>query len=136
MTSTTKEYVKKILLADALFAATSGVIGIAAAGPLSQLMGLNDPIYLMVIGVALVFYSLDLAFVALKAAHKPLFLKLFFAGDVAWILASIVLLLGYADLFSLTGMILIDVAALIVVGFPMSKYKGMRLMQTPALQRA
>ena len=136
MTSTTKDYVKKILLADAMFAAASGIIGVAAAGPLSQLMGLSDPIYLTVIGVAVALYSLDLAFVALKAADKSLFLKLFFAGDLAWILGSIVLLAGFSDLFSMIGMILIVVAALVVAGFAISKYKGLRMQHSGSFQTA
>lgn len=136
MTITAKEFVKNALLADAAFALISGVLCIAATDPLSQVMGLNDPIYLTGIGFVLVFYAMDLAFVAFKAADKPLFLKLFFAGDLAWITASIILLVGFSDLFSIPGMILIDVVALIVAGFAISKYKGLRLMNRSAFQQA
>jgi hypothetical protein len=129
-------FIKKALLADAGFAFASGLICALAAAPLSQLMGLSDPIYLTILGIVLVLYSIDLALVALKAAHKTLFLKLFFAADIAWIMASVVLLVGFSHWFSLTGMILIDVAALAVAGFAASKYKGLQMMKRAPYQPA
>ena len=136
MTSKAKEFIKNTLLADAAFGLISGVLCIAAAAPLSQLMGLTDTIYLTVIGFVLVIYAMDLAFVAFKAADKPIFVKLFFAGDIAWIAASIVLIVGFPSLFTVTGMILIDVVALIVAGFAVSKYKGLRMMSAANYQPA
>ncbi len=136
MMSNATQFIKKALLADAGFAFASGLVCALAAAPLSQLMGLSDPIYLTVLGIVLVLYSLDLALVALKAAHKTLILKLFFAADIAWIVASVVLLVGFSHWFSLTGMILIDVAALAVAGFAASKYKGLQMMKRTAYQAA
>ncbi len=136
MTLSQKQFIKKILLIDAAFAALSGLIAVLAAAPLTELMGLVDTLYLTILGVALMVYSADLAFFAIKAPDNTLFLKIFFAADLAWIAASILLILGFSSLFSMAGIILIDVAALAVAGFAISKYKGLRMTRAESFQTA
>ena len=136
MALTQKQFIKKILLLDAGFAFISGLTSTLAAGPLTELMGLNDTIYLTVLGITLMLYAADLAFVAFKAADKPLFVKLFFAADIAWIVGSVFLVIAFSSLFSTAGLILINISALAVAGFAISKYKGLRMQQAVSFQTA
>jgi len=136
MALTQKQFIKKILLLDAGFAFISGLTSTLAAGPLTGLMGLTDTIYLTILGIILMLYAADLAFVAVKAADKTIFVKLFLAADIAWIAASVVLIIAFSSLFSMVGLILIDVAALAVAGFAIAKYKGLRMMRAGSFQTA
>lgn len=109
---------------------------VLAAKPLTQLMGMPDNLYLTILGIGLIVFAADLAFIAFKAADKPLFLKILLAVDISWIVASVILVLGFSSLFSIPGMILIDLAAIAVAGFAYSKYKGLRMLVGQKLQAA
>lgn len=136
MALTQTQFIKKILLLDAGFAFICGLTSTLAAGPLTQLIGLNDTLYLTVLGIILILYAADQIFVALKAPDNVLYLKLFFAADIAWVVASIVLVVAFSSLFSTAGLILINIIAVAVAGFAISKYKGLRMMPVRHFQQA
>ncbi|WP_169569805.1 hypothetical protein [Sneathiella limimaris] len=136
MTSNTTHFLKKALLADASFACASGLICIFASSPLTTLMGLTEPLYLTILGIVLVLYSFDIAIVALKFTTKTIFTKIYFAADIAWIIGSAILAIGFAELFSTAGLVLIDLAAIAVAGFAYSKYVGLKKLSTSSFQHA
>lgn len=129
-------YLKKYLYVDAAFAFSSGALCLIATDGLTQLGGLNDTIYLTVLGIGLILYSLDLAIVAAKLAHKTVFTKIFLGGDIAWITGSVILTVAFPYWFSFTGLALINLSVLAVAALAYTKIKALRMLNPPTLQHA
>ena len=91
---------RRILEANAVFSATSGLFFLVAARPLAAFLG-ADPLVLWALTVVLFGYAALLWFRSSRPAIKRSFVLLTVVGDTAWVLLSILLLV--TGVFPFTG---------------------------------
>ena len=117
---------RRALQADGVFCVLSGLLLIVDSGPIAALIGVSQPWILMVLGVDLLIYAALLLLAARRTPIVRWHALAFLAADVAWVLASVVLVLG--GLLSLTtfGFWAVLVVADIVAVFGVLKYIGWR----------
>lgn len=120
---------KNTLLANAAFSGLGGIICLIANGPLTSFMGLADGIYLYVMGAGLILFALDVAWTATRDTINPLFAKMIIGADVAWVIGSFLLTALMPQLFSLGGIILINIIALDVAIFAIVQTIGLKRIQ-------
>src|SRR5262245_55366329 len=116
---------RRTLQADAIFSGLSGVALVAAAGPIGTLLGLNAPIALAALGVALIGYA---ALLFATAAKEPIDRRRAIVAavlDVIWVVDSaIVLVSGWLPLTPTGWWIVLDVAIVVAV-FAELKFMGL-----------
>jgi hypothetical protein len=91
---------RRALQADGIFCTLSGLLLLVDSGPLATLIGASQPWVLMVLGVDLLIYAALLFLAARRTPIVRWHAIAFLAADVAWVLASLALVLG--GLLSLT----------------------------------
>ena len=103
-----------VLLADAIFCGLSGVIAMLAARPASDLLGLNGPESLVVLGAGLLLYG---AWLSWQAIRRPVEGRLVFAIallNVAWIAGSGLILVSGVPALTVEGEWAVGIVAIIV----------------------
>lgn len=124
MTEIRSSLLRTTLAVNAISTAASGALFVAAAAPLASLMGVG-PIPLAIVG------SFFVAFAALvwMARREPLNLhqvEAIFAMDVAYVLASVVLLLAWPGVLSPAGRLITALLADVVAVFAVLELVGLR----------
>ncbi|MBL4908231.1 MAG: hypothetical protein JKX94_12320 [Sneathiella sp.] len=119
---------KNTLLANAAFSALGGVLCLAANDLLTTFMGMADGLYLYIVGAGLLIFAVDVAYTATRATIKPLSVKMIIGGDVAWVIASFLLVALMPQLFDFYGIVLIEFVALDVAIFAVLQTVGLKRM--------
>ena len=98
-------------------------------GSMAALMGKFNPLILMVLGAGLLLFAADVAWVATRKSISPVLAKMITTADVAWVLATPVVMIVAAPWLSFWGqMLLLDVALL--VGFcALCQWRGLQRQQ-------
>ena len=84
---------RPILLANAVFSATSGLFFLLAAEPLAGFLGATRPV-MYILAAVMFSYAALIAFNTRRATISREFVLFTVIGDSAWVLLSIVLLLA------------------------------------------
>ncbi|MBL4740971.1 MAG: hypothetical protein JKY12_08240 [Sneathiella sp.] len=117
---------KNTLLVNAANSTVAGALCLIANGPISQFMGLNDSVYLYILGAGLVLFGLDVGYTATRNPINAKFVKMIIGADIAWVIASS-LIVGLApEWVSTYGAILIEVVALSVAVFAVLQTIGLK----------
>ena len=125
-------FLQRVVKVDGISSAVMGVLFVAGARPLAAFLGLTATWPLMVIGIALLLYGADLWFFATREELNPVWAKISIALDVAWIVASwLILLTGWPELTA-TGKWTVAIVADAVTVIAILKYVGLRKMQKTA----
>lgn len=106
---------RTLLLADAATCTAMGVALAAGAGPLAVLTGLPAAL-LTYAGLSLIPIAAVMLLIALRPALQPAGAWLVIAGNVAWVIASIALLLSGWVAPTALGVTFVVVQALAVAG--------------------
>ncbi|MEP3244711.1 MAG: hypothetical protein ABJN40_11180 [Sneathiella sp.] len=117
---------KYTLLTNAATSAITGLLCLVANGFLTDLMGLASTIYLYIVGAGLLVFAADVYFTATKSPIKPLFVKMIIGADISWVVGSFLLTFLMPEYFTLTGIVLIEVIALGVLGFAVLQSVGLK----------
>lgn len=117
MTNNKLQFLRRVLQANGLFCAASGLIAVVAAGPLATFLGLPEPLILVVTGIILVPYGLALFWIVSRDSLVDQVAIVAIVLDIAWVLGSIVLLLSDWVPFTTGGMWAVALIALIVADF-------------------
>ena len=114
---------------NALFSATSALLMFAAADWIAKQLGLENtfPVYLT--AAFLLLFGLQLANLVRTATIRRWEILAIIAGDIAWVVASIVLATLFFDQLTTTGLVLIDAVAVAVLFFAIRQYRGLRVFQ-------
>jgi hypothetical protein len=105
------------LLTNAVFSATCGLVVLAKPVFAGIFLGLHAPLLLRLLGVGLLLFSIDLVHQATRprlATWRALYASV---GDFLWVITSVLGLLLFSNLFSLTGVVLVLVIAGVVLSF-------------------
>lgn len=114
------------LRANALFSATCGLTMLLFAGPLTTLLGIPKPLYLLIIGGGLLIFAFDL-FTNTRRTDLHLFrVKQAIVMDTAWVIGSLIVLALIDGVFTKTGWWVIVIIADTVAVFAILQAIGLR----------
>jgi hypothetical protein len=139
MNASTDRLLRRTLWGNAAFSIPSGAVlaifagpfaNIAAHGPVS-LMGLDLAIVFELLGLGVIAFGALCAWVASRETLPMGWARVIFAGDVAWVLGSI-LVLAMPATWTVAGFVGIVVVALIVADIAVLEYLGLRRLGTAA----
>ena len=129
---TKSSFLRRVFKVDGTFSAISGVLFVVGAGPLAAFLGLNATWPLLVIGISLLLYGADLWYFATREQLNPAWVKVSIALDVAWIVASWLILLAGVPELTTAGKWAVAIVADAVMVVAILKYVGLRKMQKSA----
>jgi hypothetical protein len=117
-------FLKRVLLLDAASCLGMGALLAPIAGPLSPLFGLENSL-LFGAGVALIPTGLFILWVGTRTQIRPLLVYLVIAGNFVWVLESLLLVRGAAEITGLgTAFVVAQAAA--VAGLALFEWIGVR----------
>ena len=116
------------LRGNAIFSAIGGVAFIVDAKLLAALFGLEQAGYLVAIGVGLLIFAGDLAYLSSRQPIKRSLAYAVVGADVLWVAGSVVLLVAHLLPFTAAGMWIVAALADIVAVFAVLQYIGLRRM--------
>ena len=118
-------FLRRAILADAIFSGASAVLLTLGAGPLAPLLNLPEPL-LRETGLFLIAYAALVWWLGTRQAMPKPLVIIVIAGNAAWTLASIALLFSGWVNPNLLGEILVAMQAIAVGAFAELQYIGLR----------
>ncbi|USG62875.1 hypothetical protein NBZ79_07785 [Sneathiella marina] len=122
---------KTSLLINAAFSLTSGLACLVFADILSPWTAIPSWI-LYSLGVGLLLFAADVALTATRTPINPLFAKIIIGADIAWVMASVGVLIFFGSLLTLPGQLLIELVAIAVAVLATVQAVGLRQMRDVA----
>ena len=124
-----KSLLQRVLLGNAAFSGLSGLLMVLAANPISQFLGLSNPLILAIVGIALLLYMPFLVWLANQTPVPSWMTWVVIELDVLWVIGSLILI--FTSLVPLTtgGKWTIAITADIVAIFAILQYIGLRRQQ-------
>jgi hypothetical protein len=143
MTASTDRLLRRTLWGNAAFSVVSGAGLAIFAGPFAQmaahapvsLMGLDLAIVFELLGVGVIAFGALCAWVASRETLPQAWARVIFAGDVAWVAGS-VLVLALPATWTVAGFVGIVAVALIVADLAILEYLGLRRLAGDSLRAA
>ena len=125
-----KSFLQRALLGNAAFSGISGLVIVLAAGALSQFLGLDNPLILVIVGGILLLYMPILVWLSNQSPVPAHFAWEVIVLDVVWVLGNLVLI--FTELVPLTssGKWAIALTADIVFMIAVLQYLGLRRQQS------
>ncbi len=123
---------KNALLFNAACSALLGAALLLAPDVLASLMGDFSPLILKILGGALLLFAADVVFVAMRQPVSPGLARMITVADLAWVLATPVVMLLGASWLSFWGHVLLLDVALLVAFCALCQWRG---LQRQALQQ-
>ena len=117
------------LRGNGVFSAVSGAMMVVASRPLAEFIGLAWPSALLIIRVLTLLYALDLFWFTSRETINMTFAWLTIILDVAWVVASVVLLLADPLGFTVAGKWFIGLMAEAVALFAVVQWLGVRRLK-------
>ena len=117
------------LRGNGVFSAVSGAMMVVASRPLAEFIGLAWPSALLIMGVLTILYALDLFWFTSRETINMTFAWLTIILDVAWVVASVVLLLADPLGFTVAGKWFIGLMAEAVALFAVVQWLGVRRLK-------
>ena len=114
---------------NALFSAVSALLLFAAAGWIASQLGLGSTLPVYATAAVLVLFALRLANIVRTGVIRSWEIAGVIGGDVAWVVASVVLVAIFFDSLTTTGLVLVDLVAVAVLVFAIRQYRGLRVFQ-------
>ena len=118
-------FLRRTLLADAIFSGVSAVLLTAGAGMLAPLFDLPEAL-LRETGLFLIAYAAFVGWLGTRPSVPKVLVLIVIAGNAAWTLGSIALLLSGAVTPNLLGEIVVAAQAMATGAFAELQYIGLR----------
>ncbi len=125
MKSITSQKLRRALLANAIFSGISGSLMVFAEPAVLSWLGLST-ISIRPIGIFLLVFSLYLIWMANHGRVPKSSISGVIAGDWAWVLGSIILLVLKGSMFSWLGILLVTDVAVVITVFAILQGLGLR----------
>jgi len=117
---------RSALKTNGVVSALTGVAIAAGAGIVGPLIGFDLPLLYQIIGAGLVVFAVWVWLVGTRKAVSQRDARIIFWLDILWVLGSALLLLGFSQMFTIVGIVLIAGAAVMVAAFATAEYAGIR----------
>ena len=118
-------FLRRAILADAIFSGASAVLLTLGAGALAPLLNLPEAL-LRETGLFLIAYAALVGWLGTRQAMPKALVGIVIAGNAAWTIASIALLFSDAVNPNLLGEVVVVAQALATGGFAELQYIGLR----------
>ncbi|MCK4900451.1 MAG: hypothetical protein KAS38_16840 [Anaerolineales bacterium] len=125
----TKSFLQRALLGNAAFSGISGLFMVLAAGPISQFFGLDNPLFLTIIGILLLLYMPFLVWLANQSPVPNWMAWVVIELDVLWVIGSLILIFTSLVPLTTSGKWAVAITADIVTVFAILQYIGLRRQQ-------
>jgi hypothetical protein len=122
-------FLSRVLLGNATFGLLSGLACLLWARPLANTLGIEPPLILSILGVALLLFAAELAWIATRMPDSRRIVQTIFVLDVAWVIASVLVLLAGWPPFTVTGKWVVAGVADIIAIFALLEYIGLRRLR-------
>jgi uncharacterized protein YjeT (DUF2065 family) len=119
------QWLRRALLADAIFSGIAAVLFTADAGALARLLDLPEAL-LRETGLFLIAYTALVGWLGTRQSVPKALVMIVIAGNAAWTLASIALLFSGAVTPNLLGEIVVAAQAIATGAFAELQYIGLR----------
>jgi len=134
-----KSSVARVFLGlDAALCATAGAVLLLIPDLVAQIMFVEPggwkPVMLRILGVGLLILALDLAIMAANRHVAKRDVMLIVVADVGWILGSALVIILAGDSFTPQGVLMVDIAAIVVAVFAVGQFFGARKIVPPLSQ--
>ncbi|MDX1578748.1 MAG: hypothetical protein R3266_09685 [Gemmatimonadota bacterium] len=119
-------HLRRALVANAWFSGASGLALLFGAGPVAAWMGVSSAALLRGLGLALALFAAGLAWIA---RSEPLPRSLAVGAtlsDVAWVVGSAVLVLGFPEVLTEAGRWTVVLVAVVVAALGGAQAAGLR----------
>ena len=132
-TPDTSLFLRRSLMANAVFSGLSGLVFVFAAGPIARNIGLDERSSLVIVGGLLLVFALGLAHNARRTVVNLVETRVAIAMDGLWVVGSAVLF--FASLLNTTGSWAAAILADFVLAFAICQFIGLRRVERarPAL---
>jgi len=121
---------RRALLGNAAFSTVCSLIMVFGSKPVVTLLGIDEPLALVVIGVGILLFAADVAWIATRPQLDRKAATLILILDIAWVVVSASLLLTDWVAFSSAGQWAVAGVADVVAVFAVLEYFGLRQMGT------
>ncbi len=115
----------RALRLNAFFSGTCALIMFVTAGWISAQLGLGSPLPVYATAAFLVLFALQLANIVRTGSIRSWEILGIIGGDIAWVVASIVLVAMYFESLTTAGLIIVDVVAVAVLFFAVQQIRGL-----------
>ncbi len=126
----------RALRMNAYFSGISGLLLLSAAPWITAQLGLADSLPVYAVGVLLGLFALQLARIVRSRDIKTLEIVGIIGGDIAWVLASAILIALFYRSMTAAGILLVDAVALVVLFFAIQQIRGLRALRESGGVRA
>jgi hypothetical protein len=127
--ATPASFLRRVLLGNAAFGVVSGLVCLLWAQPLATALGLAPPWIVTGLGVGLLLFAAELAWIALRAPENRRVVTTIFALDVAWVVASVIVLFSSWAPPTPVGTWVVVIVADIVAVFAVLEFIGLRRLR-------
>ena len=127
--NTAKQPLMFALRLNALFSATSAVMLVIAGGWIARQLGLASPALVYIVAAGLLLFALQLSLIVRSRRIRNWEIIGIICGDLAWVVASVVMVSLFHESLTTTGLLLVDVVALVVLVFAILQIRGLRYFQ-------
>ncbi|MFT5725386.1 MAG: hypothetical protein ACI9JN_002511 [Bacteroidia bacterium] len=104
-------HLKKYLIINSAFSSFSGILLIFAASSLNALFAISNTLILPFVGANLLVFSLFVYYVAVRQLKNKSLVNLITSLDLAWVIGSLIIVLGQLFSLSIIGYIIILVVS-------------------------
>jgi hypothetical protein len=119
-------FLRRALQANAVFSALSGVLLIFDSGPIDAVLGLGSPTALTILGGLILVGAASVGWIALQPTIDRGSARAIVALDVAWVIASVILLLTGVLHLTVAGDWVIGIIAIVVADFALLESYGLK----------
>jgi len=116
----------RALTLNAVFSGFSALLMLVAGGWLAAQFRLPNAIPIYAIGGFLALFALQLANIVRTKNIRTWEIKSIISGDIAWVIASVAIIILYYQSVTKTALILVDIAAAGVLFFAIQQIRGLR----------
>lgn len=116
----------RALRMNAIFSAFSAIVMFIAADWLARQFALASHVPIYAVGGFLAIFSLQLANIVRRRRIRNPEIMSIIGGDIAWVIASVVLVALHYQSMTATAMVLVDVVAVAVLFFAIQQIRGFR----------
>ena len=122
----------RALRMNAVFSGVSALFLFVTASWLAAQFGLADATPVYIVAGLLTVFAIQLAVIVRSRKIRILEVAGIIGGDIAWVVASIVLVALYYESITATGLMLIDIVAIAVLTFAVLQIRGLRAYRREA----
>lgn len=126
MLTNNSSLLKNALFANSAFCFTSGLAFVLFSGAVASFLGLSAPRIVLILGAVLMLYGVEVFYFARKEQISRAFATFVIGADIAWVLASAMLVFTKLVAFTTAGTWAIALVADIVLVFAIVQTVGLR----------